>query len=283
MFWHRLHALAANGGGASFLVGVQLWASLVAGCAATEGPLLERAQAEDAGQARSPVQVGATLQYQLTGTIDTTLNAEVFVTDLFDTRAQDVSALHARGRVAIAYVSVGSLEPWRPDVASFPASAVGMRLAGFPDESWLDTRSPAVRAAMEARFELARTKGFDGIFASTLGAYAATSGFPLGRSDALQYDRFLAEAARARGLSPGLSGDFELGTEVAAAFDWALSVACIARGDCAKLASFRAMDKPVFNLETAGTQSSVCPQARALGVPTTLKHERYDAWREPCS
>lgn len=237
---------------------------------------------DDAGGARSPVHVGASLQYQLTGTLDTSVDAQVFVTDLFDTRAQDVAALHARGRVVIAYVSAGSLEPWRPDAASFPAAAVGMRLAGFPNESWLDVRSPRVRAAMEARFDMARSKGFDGIFASTLGAYAAASGFPIGRSDQLQYDQFLADAARARGLSPGLSGDFELGDEVAAAFDWALAVSCIARGDCDKLAAFKAMGKPVFNLETQGTASSVCPQARALGVATTLKHERYDGWREPC-
>jgi hypothetical protein len=267
----------------AMLTVMPLCASMSAGCVASEGPLLVREGAPDAGGARSPVQLGASLQYQLTGTIDTTVNAELFVTDLFDTRASDVSALHARGRVVIAYVSTGSLEPWRPDAASFPAAAVGTHLTGYPSESWLDTRSPAVRAAMEARFDLARSKGFDGIFASTLGAYAASSGFPLSRSDELQYDRFLADAARVRGLSPGLSGDFELGLEVAAAFDWALAVSCIARSDCGKLASFQAMDKPVFDLETAGTQTSVCAQARALGIPTTLKHDRYDSWRDPCS
>jgi len=259
-----------------------LWA---ASCAPSDGPLLVRDDAAGSGEvgARSPVQLGASLQYQITGALDTSVDAQLFVTDLFDTRAQDVTTLHARGRVVLAYVSVGTFEPWRADAERFPAAAIGMRLARYPGESWLDVRHAEVRAAMEARFELARTKGFDGVFVSGLGAYAANSGFPLRASDQLQYDGFIAQAARERGLSPGLSNDFELGDELAELYDWALTVGCVTAGDCAKLAAFRALHKPVFNLETEGSAATLCPMARALGIPTTLKRGAYDAWREPCS
>jgi hypothetical protein len=205
------------------------------------------------------------------------------VIDLFDASAQSVAKLHAAGRIVIAYVSVGSFEPWREDAASFARTTIGDPLAGYPDESWLDIRSADVRARIDARFDRARDKGFDGVFASTLGGYKAQTGFPLTQADESDYVRFLASAAQARGLSAGVSGDFELGDDVASRFDWALSIGCIARSDCDALGAFLAHDKPVFDLETEGDRSSVCMRAATYGIATTIKHASFDAWRLPCT
>jgi len=69
----------------------------------------EPVQGQDDGVGR--VVSGMRLHYQITGTPQIDAAAELFVLDLFDTEADDLAALHARGRVAIAYLSAGSHEP----------------------------------------------------------------------------------------------------------------------------------------------------------------------------
>jgi len=261
--------------------------ALACACGPTDGPLLTKRSGLDAsaasGQPAGSIRPGTSWQYQITGSLDPSVDAELYVVDLFDITPQQVQSLHGRGRIVVAYVSVGSFEPWRSDASSFPSSAIGMPLSGYPDESWLDVRNAQVRQLIDARFALARSKGFDGVFASTLGGYMEATGFSLTRADELAYDQFLADAASKRGLSAGLSGDFELGSEVALAFDWALAIGCIAGSTCGSLASFQSAGKPVFDIETAGQRDTVCAKAASLGVPAILKHTSFDAWRVPCS
>lgn len=278
------------------------------GCDARQGPLLTYLDAPDAGSVmqhgtfdagqtvardsgadvahalplRAAVRAGMSLQYQITGTLDTKVDADLFVTDLFDTSAAQVSTLHAAGRVVVAYVSVGTLEHWRDDAASFPRAAVGQTLVGYPDESWLDIRDGDVRAAMRARFELTLSKGFDGVYASSLGVYRAASGFPLTQADELDYADTLADAAHARGLSIGLSGDFELAAQLAPSFDWALDFGCVAAMTCAELSPLKAAGMPVFDLEIETDHASDCTSAASAGVAVTLKHRGYDAYRSTC-
>jgi hypothetical protein len=253
--------------------------SCLAACAASEGQILTR---EDQPSVRDSVRSDMSLQYQLTGTVDTSVDAELFVIDLFDAERAQVAELHAAGRLVMAYVSVGSLENWRDDVSRFPRSAVGMSLANYPEESWLDPRDAQVRALMRARFERAVSKGFDGVFASTLGAYRANTGFPLGMSDELESARFLAETAHGLSLSIGLSGDFELADALAHQFDWAIAIGCVMRGTCADLTALKSHGVPVFDLETTGDHTRACQEAARYGVPVTFKSERYDAARSGC-
>lgn len=261
-------------------------------CDATEGALLVRLRGADAGPdaaadsdspPRAAVRPGMSLQYQITGALDTRVNAELFVTDLFDTSEKELAELHRAGRIAMAYVSVGSLESWRDDATDVPRDAVGMPLAAYPNEAWLDIRRAEVRTWMEARFDLAVQKGFDGVFASTLGVYRATSGFDLSRADQLEYDIFLADAAHARGLSIGLSGDFELSQQLAVHYDWAIANRCIELGSCDALAPLSAAGLAVFDLETnESDRGSVCGQAKSLAIPVTFKRRGYDAYRSTC-
>ena len=266
-----------------------------AACGITEGPLLRETDGgtgvsispeglpalhDDAGVER--IVSGMRLHYQITGTPQLDAAAELFVLDLFDTDDAELTALHARGRVALAYLSAGSHEPWRPDADDFPARAIGSRLASYPNESWLDIRDPSVRALMQQRLELARDKGFDGIYPGALDGYRADSGFTLSESDQLDYDRFLASEARALGLSPGLSGDFRLGAQLVDAFDWVIAFGCFAADSCERLAPWVERRKPVFDLELEGELSELCQKADALGISVVMKQPGFDAWSRSC-
>ena len=64
-------------------------------------------------------------QIQLTGTVDTTFDVQMFDIDLFDVDASVVATLHHKGPKVICHTSAGSFEDWRSDAASFPASVLG--------------------------------------------------------------------------------------------------------------------------------------------------------------
>lgn len=270
--------------------------SAAVSCGTTEGLLLRAADSgaapeldvadpaattsQDAGAAR--VAPGMRLHYQITGTPALDAEADVFVLDLFDAQASQVASLHTRGRIVIAYLSAGSLEPWRPDADAFPERAVGSELAGYPNERWLDIRDTSVRALMRARLQVARDKGFDGVYPGSLDAYRSQSGFALSEPDQLDYDRFLASSASALGLSPGLSGDFTLSAQLIEHFDWAIAIGCIAADSCERLLPWIEQAKPVFDLELQGDLNDVCEKARALGMVAVMKRPSFDAWSRAC-
>lgn len=254
----------------------------LAACDTTQGPLLVAASRGDAESGKS-VRAGMSLQYQLTGELNTRVAAQLFVTDLFDTDAAQLAELHAAGRIVSAYLSAGSLESWRQDAATFPSDAVGQQLSAYPNERWLDIRRPEVRSVMQARFELAVERGFDGVLLSTLGVYRAESGFEIGRDDELAYATELASDAHGRNLSVGLSGDFELSAQLAEHCDWALAIRCVESTTCDGLRPLSAAGLPVFDLETTDSDKDViCSEARSLGIPVTFKHDEFDAYRDVC-
>jgi hypothetical protein len=275
-----------------------LTAGLLWACSGTEGPLLVRrgptefadGGSRDANAAgtdassppRAAIRQNMTLQYQITGTLDVQVDADFFVVDLFDTQSAEVMQLHSAGRLVIAYVSVGTREAWRSDASQFPRSAVGDPLPEYPNEAWLDVRNADVRRLMRARFQRAADKGFDGIFASTVGAYRQNTGLSLTRADELDYHEFLADTAHELGLTIGLSGDFELSQELASHYDFAIATRCVARDTCGDLGPLQARGVPVFDLETDGDKATVCSRAASFKLPVTFKSIHYDATRSVC-
>jgi hypothetical protein len=263
-----------------------------AACGSVEGPLIRELDSGDAAQfgpdaapaALDPrVRPGMRLHYQVSGELAPSRDAQLVVSDLFDTETSQLAELRASGRVVIAYLSAGTLEPWRPDVGSLPDAVVGAKLASYPNEAWLDIRSSAVRKLMRARLALARDKGFDGVFPGSLSGYRNTSGFALSASDQRSFDLYLAAQAHELGLSVGLSGDFELLGELADAFDWAIAFGCLAANSCAELQPMIQRGKAVFDVETEGTLTEICARASGSNIVTLLKRPSYDAWSQPCS
>lgn len=226
---------------------------------------------------------GTTWQWQLTTPVDRSVAADVYDIDLFDNDASVVSALHAQGRRAICYLSAGSYEPGRPDSDSFPAAVLGNELEGWPGERWLDIRRLDVLGPlMERRLDLCRQKGFDGVEPDNVDAYTNNSGFPLTPADQLRYNRFLADAAHARGLGVGLKNDLDQVPQLEPHFDFAVVEQCYEYNECGRLSRFVAAGKAVFIAEYSVDPGQFCAQAQSAGFSAIRKRLELDAWRQSC-
>ena len=226
---------------------------------------------------------GTTWQWQLTTPVDQSVEAQMYDIDLFNNDASVVSALHAKGRKVVCYFSAGSYEPGRPDSGEFPADVLGSALEGWPDERWLDVRRLDVLGPiMERRMDLCKAKGFDGVEPDNVDGYSNSSGFPLTAADQLAYNRFLAAAAHARGLSIALKNDLDQVAQLEPDFDFAINEQCFEYGECAMLQPFIAAGKAVFNAEYTMDTSSFCAQAKAQGISAIRKNLDLDATRQAC-
>ena len=227
---------------------------------------------------------GTTWQWQLSGTIDTSFDVAMYDIDLFDTPQATIDELHAAGRVVICYFSAGSREDWRPDAGEFPAATLGKPLDGWPGEVWLDTRSPAVRDIMRARLDRAAAAFCDGIEPDNVDGYQNDPGFALTAATQLDYNRFLASEAHARGLSVGLKNDLDQIPKLLDMFDWALDEQCFEFDECDTLVPFVAAGKAVFQVEYGGQAraDAVCADANALDFDTLVKQMDLGPARIAC-
>ena len=238
---------------------------------------------EAAAKARWIPPPNTTWQWQLTTPVDLSVDAQLFDIDLFDNAASVVAALHSRGRRVACYLDAGTLEPGRPDSGDFPAAVVGKELPDWPGEHWLDIRRLDVLGPiLERRLDLCRRKGFDAVEPDNVDAYANDSGFPLTAADQLRFNRFLASAAHARGLSVGLKNDLDQVAALQPDFDWALDEQCFQYHECERLQPFVRAGKAVFVAEYELDTASFCPSARAAGVMAMRKRLSLDAWRQTC-
>jgi hypothetical protein len=226
---------------------------------------------------------GTSWQWQLSGRLDLSVKAEMYDIDMFGTPATTVASLHRRGRHVVCYVDAGSYEPGRPDAASFPAAVLGAGLEGWPGERWLDIRRLDVLGPiLERRLDQCRRKGFDGVEPDNVDAYANDSGFPLSAADQLRFNRFVAAAAHARGLSVGLKNDLDQVRALQPFFDWALNEQCFAYHECDALAPFARAGKAVFVAEYHLRPQVFCARARAAGYTAIRKRLELGAWRQAC-
>jgi endo-alpha-1,4-polygalactosaminidase (GH114 family) len=232
---------------------------------------------------------GTTWQWQLVGEIDTSVDVEAYDIDLYDTPEAVIDQLHADGRIVICYFSAGSYEEWREDADAFPPVAIGDPLDGWPGEAWLDHRNPQVRSIMQARLDLAVEKNCDAVEPDNVDGYTNPTGFALTGADQLDYNRFLAAEAHARGLSIGLKNDVEQVADLVDEFDWALNEECVTYDECETTAPFIEQGKAVFHVEYVDDVADgdtlaelVCPQTALLGFSTLIKEWDLTVWRLPC-
>lgn len=229
---------------------------------------------------------------QLSGNVTPAAGATVVDADLFDTTTAKVADWHRAGLKVICYFSAGSSENWRPDFAAFREADQGKALAGWPGERWLDTRSGNVRAIMAARLDLARDKGCDGVDPDNVDGYANDTGLALDAASQIDYNRWLAEAAHARGLAVGLKNDVAQIPALAAMFDFAINEQCHQYRECGRYAAFVSAGKPVLNIEYAdeyvtnvnGARDALCAASRSLGLSTQVLPPALDgSFRLTCS
>lgn len=226
---------------------------------------------------------GVSWQWQLSGTVDTSVDVAMYDIDLFATPQTTIQALKKRGKIVICYLSAGSYENYRSDAGLFSAGVLGNTLDGWPDERWLDIRQIDLLAPiMRARMDQAKAKGCDGIEPDNIDGYTNNTGFPLTSADQLRFNRWLAAEAHQRGLSIGLKNDLDQVADLVDTFDWAINEQCFAYGECHLLKPFIAAGKAVFGVEYDLAESQFCPQANALNYDWLKKRLALDSWRSAC-
>ncbi len=225
---------------------------------------------------------GTSWQWQLSGKLDTSVNADVYDVDLENTSASTIAQLHSQGRRVICYISAGTYEPGRGDASKFPESVKGKKMEDW-NELWLDIRNiTALAPVMLARMDSAVAKGCDALEPDNIDGYNNNTGFPLKAADQLAYNRWLANSAHERGLAIGLKNDLEQVKDLVDYFDFAINEECFSYGECDLLLPFIRADKAVFGAEYELRTSSFCSQANSMNMDFILKNWDLDAYREAC-
>ncbi|WP_280691061.1 endo alpha-1,4 polygalactosaminidase [Kitasatospora sp. GAS204B] len=225
---------------------------------------------------------GTAWQWQLSGTVDQSVDVPVYDIDGFENDASVVAALHAKGRKVICYLNVGAWESFRPDASAFPGSALGSA-DGWKGEKWFDIRQLNVLEPLLAkRFDMCKEKGFDAVEPDLLEAYSNNSGFPVTADDQLAFNKMIAGLAHQRGLGVALKNDVNQVPQLVDYFDFSVDEQCAEFQECNGLTPFIKEGKAVLHVEYNVPNSQYCAQSKQLQLSSMEKHLNLDAWREPC-
>jgi hypothetical protein len=135
---------------------------------------------------------------------------------------------------------------------------------------------------MRARLDRCAAKGFDAVELDNVDAYRNRSGFPLTKADQVAYDTWLAKAARARGLEPGLKNALGLVPVLVDHFAWALNEQCVQYHECGRYQPFVDAGKAVFGLEYSVGVARMCRVAARVGIWAQKKKLSLSAWHRTC-
>ncbi len=194
--------------------------------------------------------LNTTWQWQLTNTLNTSYEVELYDIDLFDTNQTTIDELHNKGKKVICYFSAGSYENWRDDESQFSDSIKGKDLDAWDGEKWLDiSKLDLLKPIMDARLDLAKEKRCDGVEPDNVDGYTNTTGFNLTADDQLIYNKYLANAAHKRGLSIALKNDLDQIEELEPYFDFAVNEQCNQYEECDYYTPFIDANKAVLNTE----------------------------------
>ena len=188
-------------------------------------------------------------QWQLSGTINTEYDVDIYDIDLFNSSKELISSLKNSGKKVICYFSAGSWESFREDKDVFPLNAIGKTLEGWEDEKWLDITNESVKEIMKKRLDLAKEKGCDGVEPDNVDGYVNDSGFDISYQDQLEFNKFIAKEAHKRNLSVGLKNDLNQVKDLVCYFDFAVNEECYEYNECEKLKPFIDNNKAVLNVE----------------------------------
>jgi hypothetical protein len=201
--------------------------------------------------------------------------------DGFDTPAATVAAVHALGKHVVCYLDVGTWENWRPDAKRFPSDVLGKPDAGWPGERWLDIRKLSVLLPiMRSRFETCARKGFDAVDPDNVDGVENDTGFPLTTREQLRYDRAIATAAHAAGLSVALKSDPGEAQALEGSFDFVVNEQCVQYAECGELEPFVTHGKAVYDIEY--TKSLGFCTKLPHGIDGIAKHLALDVWARWC-
>jgi hypothetical protein len=222
--------------------------------------------------------------WQLQGRLNTTVPADVYDVDGFETSALEVAALQAQGRHVVCYVDVGTAENFRPDYGAFPRSVLG-HSNGWPGEKWLDIRQLAIlEPIMTARFQMCREKGFDAVEPDNMEAASNHSGFPITAAQQLTYNEWVADEVHSLGMAVLQKNDAEQAAQLEPFFDGVLTEQCNQFSECGDYKPYLQAGKPVVNAEYKLKTTRFCAADAAAGIVGARFNLALDGKRfEPCS
>jgi len=208
----------------------------------------------------------------------------VFDIDGFANDAATVAALHEQGAHVICYVEVGGWEDHRDDSASFPAAAIGKPVDGYPDERYLDIRSPDVVRIILDRIDMCAAKGFDAVEPDLDDTFAENTGFALTQRDQVEFNTAVAARAHASGMSIALkNGDEQPFTDVMEPIvDFALVEQCFEFDSCDAYTGFVQAGKAVLEVEYHLARHQFCNDAATLGFSAVLHDPALAGGGTPC-
>lgn len=219
----------------------------------------------------------SSFHWQLQGTVNTSYDVDIYDIDLFNSSEALIKQLQNSGKKVICYFSGGSYEEWRSDTDLFKESDLGKPLDGWAGERWLDIRSDNIKSIMKNRLDLAKQKGCDSVEPDNMDGYINDTGINLSANNQLDYNRFIANEAHARGLSVGLKNDLDQINELVDIFDFAVNEQCFEFAECDKLNPFINKGKAVFNVEYKQTfvnsevaRKAICDTSKSLQFTTLI-------------
>lgn len=238
---------------------------------------------------------GLTWQWQISGTVDQTVDAQVFDVDGFDATAALVAGLHANGRRVVCYLDMGSAENYRPDYGDFAPSALSTTNQDWPDEKWIHpaaldaagTTGKTVRQLLTARVLMVHAKGCDAVEPDMIEAASNNVTFPqmpkATAGEQLAFNRWIADTVHGLGMAVALKGDRDQADDLEPWFDFAIQEEEYAYGEQHATDAFLAAGKAVLDAEyKAPLQPVWCTDARARGISLIGKKLSLGAPRTLC-
>jgi uncharacterized protein (TIGR01370 family) len=202
--------------------------------------------------------------------------------------AEEVSAMKSKGTLVLCYVSVGTVEDWRADLADFPPEVIGAALPDWEGERYLDIRRQDILLPIMAkRFEACLEAGYDGIDPDNIDVFSNESDFDLSATDAVAYLAALADLAHEMDLIIGQKNAPELSGALADTLDFVVTESCWQYKFCDAFKDYTAAGKPIYAIEYTDAQpdfAAACAEARAQGISMILKdRELSGAVYESCN
>ncbi len=230
---------------------------------------------------------GTAWDWQLSEPADLSRSVDVLDLDPGLVMPGQSTALHRRGvRTLICYVSVGTAEDYRDDIAAFPAEVLGRRYDDWPAERFVDIRRlDILLPIMQARFDICRTLGFDAIEPDNMDVADNDSGFDIAPADTLRYLRALSDMAHDMGLGIGQKNLGGMAAQLEPMFDFAITEDCLADGWCDQMAPYLAAGKAILAAEydvDPADRLAKCEQAKTIGLSLIFKTPDLDSTGSGC-
>jgi hypothetical protein len=236
---------------------------------------------------------GTSWQWQLDGSINTNIltharnSRKMFDIDLFNTPTSTIRLLKRKHIAVVCYVETGAIENYRSDYGAFVrAGVVAGQMPGYPNENYLDINNPRTYSLMVNRLRLARAKGCQGIepdiddtyfedpnYSGDNSVTSTFAGFSLTWRQQLNYDRKIANAARALGLTIALKNapDQAFVHGMLPYVGFAVVEQCFEYSECSPYSQLIRAHKAVFEVEYNLSTSQFCGQANRLNFDALYK------------